>query len=145
MLLNNSRNRTPCPRWRLQQQYLRQAVPPEATSVNSSRNSRTEETKRIRKLRVVTAPEVAYYKQIKLLALSQTATTTIVGTTGKRLADSIVDARDIINARRRAQLADNSDHFQALSKGFDNIEYPKDFKPTNIQKYDGKQDPAQWL
>ena len=56
-----------------------------------------------------------------------------------------MDARDIINARRRAQLADNSDHFQALSRAFDNIEYPKDFKPTNIQKYDGKQDPAQWL
>ena len=35
--------------------------------------------------------------------------------------------------------------FQTLSKAFDNIEYPKDFKPTNIQKYDGKQDPAQWL
>ena len=56
-----------------------------------------------------------------------------------------MDTRDIINARRRAQLADNSDRFQALSKAFDNIEYPKDFKPTNIQKYDGKQDPAQWL
>ena len=49
-----------------------------------------------------------------------------------------MDARDIINTRRRAQLADNSDRFQALSKAFDNIEYPKDFKPTNIQKYDGK-------
>ena len=46
--------------------------------------------------------------------------------------DSIMDARDIINARRRSQLADNSDRFQALSKAFDNIEYPKDFKPTNI-------------
>ena len=56
-----------------------------------------------------------------------------------------MDARDIINARCRAHLADNSDHFQALSRAFDNIEYPKDFKPTNIQKYDGKQDPAQWL
>jgi len=54
-----------------------------------------------------------------------------------------VDARDIINARRRAQLADNSDHFPALSCAFDNVEYPKDFKLTNIQKYDGKQDPAQ--
>ena len=54
-------------------------------------------------------------------------------------------ARDIINARRRAQLADNSDHFPALSRVFDNIEYPKDFKPTNIQKNDGKQDLAQWL
>ena len=56
-----------------------------------------------------------------------------------------MDARDIINARRRAQLADNSDHFPALSSVFDNVEYLKDFKPTNIQKYDGKQDPAQWL
>ena len=56
-----------------------------------------------------------------------------------------MDARDIINARRRAQLADNSDRFPTLSSVFDNAEYPKDFKPTNIQKYNGKQDPAQWL
>ena len=56
-----------------------------------------------------------------------------------------MDAWDIINARRRSQLADNSDRFQALNRVFDNIEYPKDFKPTNIQKYDSKQDPAQWL
>ena len=56
-----------------------------------------------------------------------------------------MDARDIINTRRRAQLADNSDRFPALSRVFDNIEYPMDFKLTNIQKYDGKQDPAQWL
>ena len=67
------------------------------------------------------------------------------GNNWEEVADSIVDAWDIINARRRAQLADNSDRFQALSKDFDNNEYPKDFKPTNIQKYDGKQDPAQWL
>src|SRR6185312_13185992 len=89
-LLNNSRDRTPSPRFTVrdqglpQQQYLKQAVPPEATSVNSSRNSRTEEIKRIRKLRVVIAPEVANQKQMKFLALSQTATTTIVRTTGKR-------------------------------------------------------------
>jgi hypothetical protein len=56
----------------------------EATSVSSSRNSRAEETKRIWKLRVVIALEVANHKQIKLLALSETATTTTVGTTGKR-------------------------------------------------------------
>ena len=56
-----------------------------------------------------------------------------------------MDARDIINARRRAHLADTSDHFPTLSSVFDNVEYPKDFKPSNIQKYDGKQDPAQWL
>jgi len=53
-----------------------------------------------------------------------------------------MDAHDIINTRRRSQLADNSDRFQALSRVFDNVEYPKDFKPMNIQKYDGKQDPA---
>ena len=63
----------------------------------------------------------------------------------EEIVDSIVDARDIINARRRAQPADNSNRFQALSKAFDNIEYSKNFEPTNIQKYDGKQDPAQWL
>ena len=61
------------------------------------------------------------------------------------IADSIVDARDIINARCRSQLADNFDRFQALSRVFDNVEYPKDFKPMNIHKYDGKQEPAQWL
>ena len=61
----------------------------------------------------------------------------------EEVANSIMDARDIINARRRSQLADNSDRFQALRRVFDNIEYPKNFKPTNIQKYDGKQDPAQ--
>ena len=56
-----------------------------------------------------------------------------------------MDAHDIINVRCRSQLVDNSDRFQALSRIFNNIEYPKDFKPTNIQKYDGKQDPTQWL
>jgi hypothetical protein len=50
----------------------------------------------------------------------------------EEVADSIMDARDIINARRRPQLANNSDRFQALSRVFDNIEYPMDFKPTNI-------------
>jgi hypothetical protein len=48
-----------------------------------------------------------------------------------------MDARDIINARLQTHLADNSDRFPALSSVFDNVEYPKDFKPTNIQKYDG--------
>ena len=63
----------------------------------------------------------------------------------EEVANSIMDARDIINARRRPQPADNSDRFIVLISVFDNIEYPKDFKPMNIQKYDGKQDPAQWL
>ena len=53
------------------------------------------------------------------------------GNNREEVDDSIVDAQEIINARRRPQLADNSDYFQALSKAFDNIEYPKDFKPTN--------------
>ena len=56
-----------------------------------------------------------------------------------------MDAQGIINARHRAHLANNSDRFPAHSSVFGNVEYPKDFKPTNIQKYDGKQDPAQWL
>jgi hypothetical protein len=56
-----------------------------------------------------------------------------------------MDARDIINARRQVHVADNTDRFSALSRTYDNAEYPKDFKPTNIQKYDGKQDPVQWL
>ena len=56
-----------------------------------------------------------------------------------------MDAWEIINAKRQAHLADNSDRFPALSSVFDNVGYPKDFKPTNIQKYDGKQEPAQWL
>ena len=60
----------------------------------------------------------------------------------EEVADSIVVARDIINARRRSQLADNSNRFQALSRVIDNVK-SKDFKPTNIQKYNGKQDPAQ--
>ena len=53
-----------------------------------------------------------------------------------------MDARDIINARRRAHVAENFDRFLALSSVFDNVKYPKDFKSTNIQKYDGKQDPT---
>jgi len=89
MMLNNSRDRTRCPhstvrdQGLLQQSYLRQAVPPEATSVNNNRSSKTKEIKRIRKLRAVIGPGVANRKQTKLLGLSQTATT-IVGITGKR-------------------------------------------------------------
>ena len=56
-----------------------------------------------------------------------------------------MDARENMNARCQAHLADNSDRFPALSSIFNNVEFPKDFKATNIQKYDGKQEPAQWL
>jgi hypothetical protein len=90
MPLNNSRDRTRCPhstvrdQGLLQQSYLRQDVPPEATSGNNNnRSSKTKGIKRIRKLRAIIAPGVANRKQTKLLGLSQTATTT-VGITGKR-------------------------------------------------------------
>ena len=89
MQLNNSRDRTRCPHYTahdqglLQRSCLRQAVPPEATSGNNNRTSKTKGIKRIRKLRAVITPGVANRKQTKLLGLSQTATTT-VGTTGKR-------------------------------------------------------------
>jgi len=63
----------------------------------------------------------------------------------EEVVESRMDARLIINARRQVYLVDKSDRFPALSNVFDNVEYPKYFKPTNIQKYDGKQDPAQWL
>ena len=53
----------------------------------------------------------------------------------EEVANSIVDARDIINARCRSQLANNSDRFQALSRVFDNIKYPLLVL----------QDSAQWL
>ena len=64
-LLNNSRDRTPYPRFTvrdqglLQQQYLKPVAPPEDTSVNSSRSSRTKETKKIKKLRAAIALGVA--------------------------------------------------------------------------------------
>jgi hypothetical protein len=41
-----------------QQSYLRQAIPPEATSVNNNRSSRTDEIKRIKKLQAAIAPGV---------------------------------------------------------------------------------------
>jgi hypothetical protein len=50
----------------------------------------------------------------------------------EEVADSIMDTRDMINARRRPQPTDNSDRFLALSSIFNNVEYPKDFKLMNI-------------
>ena len=44
------------------------------------------------------------------------------GNNREEVVDSIMDAWDIINARRRAQLADNSDRFPALSSVFDNVD-----------------------
>ena len=56
-----------------------------------------------------------------------------------------MDARDMTNARNQGCLLDNADRFLDLSNFFADAEYPKDFKPANLQKYDGKQDPVQWL
>ena len=67
----------------LQQSYLKEAVPLEATFINNNRSSKTKETKRIIKLQASITPGVANHKQTKLLGLSQTATTT-VGIIGKR-------------------------------------------------------------
>jgi hypothetical protein len=55
------------------------------------------------------------------------------------------DERCVIEARRRDHTGgrhddDDSDRFPAFTST-----YPKDFKPVRIPKYDGKQDPHQWI
>jgi hypothetical protein len=60
------------------------------------------------------------------------------------------DTRLVIEARRRdrtgRQHNDNdSDHFPAFTTSITDKSYPKDFKPVGILKYDGKQDPRQWI
>jgi hypothetical protein len=66
--LNNSRDRTRCPhstvrdQGLLQQLYLKQAVPLEATSVNNNRSSKTKETKRIKRSRATITPKVANHQ-----------------------------------------------------------------------------------
>ena len=68
----------PGPR-QLQQSYLKQVVPPGAIIVNS----KTKETKRIRKSQAVIAPGVVNHQQTKLLGLNRTATT-IAAKTGRK-------------------------------------------------------------
>jgi hypothetical protein len=65
----------------LQQLYLKQAVLPEA--ITDSWSNKIKETKRTRKSQAFIAPGVANHRQIKLLGLSQVATTT-AATTGKK-------------------------------------------------------------
>ena len=120
-----------------QQSYLKQAVPSEAITDNNSWSNKIKEFKRIRKSQASIAPRVANHRQNQAPG-PQPSRNNNRGHNREEVADSIVDSRDIINARHRSQLVDNSNHFQALSRVFDNVEYPKDFKPTNIQKYDGK-------
>ena len=64
----------------LQQSYLKQVVPPGATTVNS----KTKETKRIKKLQAIIVPGVANHQQTKLLGLNRTTTTTIAAKTGRK-------------------------------------------------------------
>jgi hypothetical protein len=40
---------------------------------------------------------------------------------------------------------DDSDRFPSFSTSITNKSDPKDFKPVGIPKYDGKQDPRQWI
>jgi hypothetical protein len=40
---------------------------------------------------------------------------------------------------------DDSDRFPAFTTSSIDKSYPKDFKPIGIPKYDGKQDPRQWI
>jgi hypothetical protein len=43
------------------------------------------------------------------------------------------------------QDANDSDRFPAFISNITNRSYAKDFKPVSIPKYDGKQDPHQWI
>jgi hypothetical protein len=56
-----------------------------------------------------------------------------------------VNAQEIMNTRHQGCLSDNADRFLTLSGVFADAQYPKEFKPANLQKYDGKQDPVQRL
>jgi hypothetical protein len=67
------------------------------------------------------------------------------GRNNEEIATSRIDARDIVNAKRQGRLSNNSDCFPVLSSVFADAQYPKDFKPANLHKYDGKQDPVQWF
>ena len=90
MLLNNSRDKTRCLRFMApgqgppQQSYLKQVVLLEAIIANNSCSSKIKEIRRVRKSQATIDPGVSNHRQTKLLGLSQIATTTTVGTTGKR-------------------------------------------------------------
>jgi hypothetical protein len=56
------------------------------------------------------------------------------------------DARLVIEARRRDRIGrshddDDNDRFPTFTTSITDKLYPKDFKPVEIPKYDGKQDP----
>ena len=68
----------------LQQSYLKEVVPLEAIIVNNNWNSKTKETKRIRKSQASIVPGVANHQQTKLLGLNRIATTTAAKTGRKQ-------------------------------------------------------------
>jgi hypothetical protein len=56
----------------------------------------------------------------------------------------------IIKARRRDRTSrwhddDDSDRFPTFTSNITDKSYPKEFKPVGIPKYNGKQDPCQWI
>ncbi|RLN22492.1 retrotransposon protein, putative, Ty3-gypsy sub-class [Panicum miliaceum] len=68
---------------------------------------------------------------------------------GKNHRNRPPTACTVISNRQRDRfenaVRDDSDRFPAFPENITSREYPRDFKPTNILKYDGKQDPQQWL
>ena len=81
MLLNNSRDKTHCPRFMAlgrgppQQSYLKQAVLLEAIIVNNSWSTKIKEIKRIKKSQAFIAPGVVNHQQTKLPGLNKTVIT----------------------------------------------------------------------
>jgi hypothetical protein len=60
------------------------------------------------------------------------------------------DARDIIDLRRHEcgsdpRDIDDSDRFPAFTRNITSHDCPRKLKPVGITKYDGKQDPRQWI
>jgi hypothetical protein len=60
------------------------------------------------------------------------------------------DARCVIKSRRRDRTNgyhdnDDSDRFPTFTSNITDKSYPKEFKLVGIPKYDGKQDPRQWI
>jgi hypothetical protein len=70
------------------------------------------------------------------------------GSCTSKSGDSRYDARTTINARRaerEKQKDADFDSFPAFSARLQALLLPKKFKPYGISKYDGEQDPKQWL
>jgi hypothetical protein len=60
------------------------------------------------------------------------------------------DTLNIIDSRRQERgegfrNRDDNDRFPVFTQRISQHDYPREFKPVSITKYDGKQDPQQWL